>query len=99
LPDPPGLPGPRELVFTFDDGGASAMRAAELLDTRGFAGHFLITTNYIGTRGFVTERDIRELARRGHTVGSHSCSHPLRMGHCSWTQLMEEWTDSRARLS
>src|SRR5262249_10230550 len=26
-------------------------------------------------------------------------SHPLRMGRCSWTQLVEEWTCSRARLS
>ena len=96
LPDPPGLPGP---VFTFDDGGGSAMRAAQLLESRRLVGHFLITTNYIGTRGFLTQSDIRELARRGHIVGSHSCSHPLRMGHCSWTQLMEEWTHSRARLS
>jgi len=102
LPDPPGLPGlpgPPGPVFTFDDGGVSATRAAECLEARGLVGHFLITTNYIGTRGFVTERDIRELARRGHTIGSHSCSHPLRMGHCSWTQLMDEWTYSRARLS
>jgi len=93
--DPPDPPGP---VFTFDDGGVSAMRAAELLDERGLAGYFLVTTNYIGTRGFVTERNIRDLARRGHTIGSHSCSHPLRMGRCSWTQLTEEWTCSRARL-
>ena len=97
-PDRPDLPGQPGALFTFDDGGASAMRAAELLEARGLAGYFLITTNYIGTRGFVTERDIRELARRGHIVGSHSCSHPLRMGRCSWTQLMEEWTHSRARL-
>jgi len=95
-PAPPGLPG---LTLTFDDGGASAMRAAELLDACGLTGHFLITTNYIGTRGFVTERNLRDLARRGHVVGSHSCSHPLRMGRCSWTQLVEEWTGSRARLS
>ena len=48
--------------------------------------------------GFVGRDDIRELARRGHVVGSHSCSHPLRMGHCSWPQLVDEWTRSREIL-
>src|ERR1041384_5596992 len=70
-----GLPRP---TMTFDDGGVAAMRAAEMLERGGFTGHFFITTNYIGTRGFLTALDLRELARRGHTVGSHSCSHPLR---------------------
>jgi peptidoglycan/xylan/chitin deacetylase (PgdA/CDA1 family) len=86
-------------AFTFDDGGASAMAAADLLEARGLAGRFMITTNYIGTRGFLGERDIRDLARRGHVVGTHSCSHPLRMGRCGWAQLMEEWTRSCAALA
>jgi peptidoglycan/xylan/chitin deacetylase (PgdA/CDA1 family) len=75
------------------------MAAADLLEARGFTGHFFVTANYVGTRGFVGANDIRDLARRGHVVGSHSCSHPLRMGHCSWTQLLAEWTRSRAILS
>src|SRR5439155_9216366 len=75
LPDPPGPPGLPGPLFTFDDGGVSAMRAAELLEARRLVGRFLITTNYIGTRGFLTQSDIRELGRRGHIVGSHSCSH------------------------
>ena len=98
LPAPPGLPGPPGPVFTFDDGGVSAMRAADLLEARGFVGSFFVTANFIGTRGFVGKADVRELARRGHIIGSHSCSHPLRMGHCSWPQLVDEWTRSRAIL-
>jgi peptidoglycan/xylan/chitin deacetylase (PgdA/CDA1 family) len=47
----------------------------------------------------VTEPDIRELSRRGHSIGSHSCSHPLRMGHCDWPQLVDEWSRSRSTLS
>jgi peptidoglycan/xylan/chitin deacetylase (PgdA/CDA1 family) len=81
-------------AITFDDGGASAMRAAEMLESRGLTGCFFITTDYIGTRGFVTSADVRELASRGHIVGSHSCSHPLRMAHCAWGQLVDEWTRS-----
>jgi peptidoglycan/xylan/chitin deacetylase (PgdA/CDA1 family) len=90
---------PRDPVITFDDGGGSAIAAADLLDRYGFKGHFFVTVNYIGTRGFVSEADIRELARRGHVVGSHSCSHPLRMGHCSFPQLLVEWSRSCAILS
>jgi len=95
-PARPALPAP---VITFDDGGGSAMAAAEALGRHGFVGHFFITTNYIGARGFVAESDIRELNQRGHVIGSHSCSHPLRMGHCAWPQLVDEWTKSRSRLA
>jgi peptidoglycan/xylan/chitin deacetylase (PgdA/CDA1 family) len=86
-------------IITFDDGGAAAMRAVEALDRHGLRGHFFVTTNFIGTKGFLDETDLRELHRRGHVVGSHSCSHPLRMGHCRWPQLVDEWSRSRAVLS
>jgi peptidoglycan/xylan/chitin deacetylase (PgdA/CDA1 family) len=86
------------VAITFDDGGASAMRAADALERHGFAGHFFVTVNYIGTRAFLTDGDIRSLRARGHAIGSHSCSHPLRMGHCSWRQLVDEWTRSCGTL-
>ena len=86
-------------VVTFDDGGRSAMAAADILERRGRIGHFFVTSNYIGARGFLTGGEIRELARRGHVIGSHSCSHPLRMGHCPWRQLLDEWVLSRSILS
>ena len=86
-------------IITFDDGGVSAMTAAGALERHGFTGHFFITANYIGMRGFVTAQHLRELRARGHVIGSHSCSHPLRMGHCSWPQLLDEWTRSRSMLS
>src|SRR5262245_4251888 len=86
-------------LITFDDGGSSAMTVADVLERHGFIGHFFITANYIGTRGFVTEQNLRDLRRRGHVIGSHSCSHPLRMGHCPWAQLLDEWTRSRSVLS
>ena len=85
-------------VFTFDDGGVSAIRAADALERHRFHGSFFVTVNYIGARGFLGRAHIRELAKRGHTIGSHSCSHPLRMGHCAWPQLLHEWTQSRDAL-
>jgi peptidoglycan/xylan/chitin deacetylase (PgdA/CDA1 family) len=86
-------------LVTFDDGGASALRAADLLEERGLRGWFFVTTDYIGHRGFLDARDLRELHARGHIVGSHSCSHPLRMAHCSDRQLNDEWIRSRSALA
>jgi peptidoglycan/xylan/chitin deacetylase (PgdA/CDA1 family) len=82
-------------AFTFDDGGIGARLAADHLEARGLRGCFFVTANYIGTRGFVDAAAIRDLDRRGHLVGSHSCSHPLRIGHCAAAQLHDEWTRSR----
>jgi peptidoglycan/xylan/chitin deacetylase (PgdA/CDA1 family) len=91
--------GGRQLDLTFDDGGASAVLAADALERHGRRGWFFITADYIGTPGFVDTTALRDLHRRGHVVGSHSCSHPLRMAHCGDAQLQEEWTRSRSILS
>lgn len=89
----------KALLFTFDDGGASALSIALLLEEFGWRGHFFITTDYIGKPGFLTADEIRELHRRGHVVGSHSCSHPTRMSHCTREELEREWTVSLRVLS
>ncbi len=86
-------------VMTFDDGGASAMGTADALERHGRVGTFFVTVNYISTPGFLDPSGIRDLRRRGHEIGSHSCSHPLRMGHLSPARLREEWRTSRATLS
>lgn len=87
-------------LLTFDDGGVSAATLiADLLDEFRWIGHFFITTDYIGTPAFVNAKQIRQLRARGHLIGSHSCSHPARMSHCSWDQLVDEWGRSRAALS
>jgi peptidoglycan/xylan/chitin deacetylase (PgdA/CDA1 family) len=91
--------GSNALLFTFDDGGAGALSAATLLEARGWRGHFFITTDYVSKSGFLTAEQIRELHARGHVIGSHSCSHPTRMSHCSQTQLEHEWRQSVRMLS
>jgi peptidoglycan/xylan/chitin deacetylase (PgdA/CDA1 family) len=87
-------------MMTFDDGGASGYtQIAGRLEARGWRGHFLVATDYIGAPSFVTREQIRELHARGHVIGSHSCSHPLRMSSCSWDRLLREWRDSARVLS
>lgn len=91
---------PHPFLITFDDGGLSAaIQIADLLDQFGWTGHFFITTDYIGKPTFVNAEQIRELRKRGHIVGSHSCSHPSRMSYCGWDELMSEWGKSVDKLS
>src|SRR5262249_24992447 len=91
--------GQREVMLTFDDGGASFLHPiADLLEARERRGYFFITTDRIGTAGFLSADEVRELHRRGHVVGSHSASHPTRMAALSRAELDREWRVSLARL-
>ena len=85
--------------ITFDDGGASARAIARELEARGWRGQFFVTTDRVGTEGFVGEDAIRALAAAGHVVGSHSHTHPQRMAACSTAELEREWELSVERLA
>jgi peptidoglycan/xylan/chitin deacetylase (PgdA/CDA1 family) len=87
------------IYLTFDDGGISAAtHIAPRLEQRGWRGIFLVATGAIGTAGFMSEEQIRDLDARGHLIGAHSHSHPLRMGECSEGALRTEWRTSVAML-
>jgi len=85
-------------MFTMDDGGSSSLYVADQFERHGWRGHFFITTNYIGTAGFLKESELRELADRLHLVGSHTCSHPIPLWDCTPEQIFKEWHDSRRKL-
>ncbi|HEY2250587.1 MAG TPA: polysaccharide deacetylase family protein, partial [Planctomycetaceae bacterium] len=92
----PALP----CLLTFDDGGhSSLLTIAGMLEERGWTGHFFVTTDWIDSPAFLTRQQVCQLRERGHIVGSHSCSHPLRMSACTWEQLGDEWRRSAEVLS
>jgi peptidoglycan/xylan/chitin deacetylase (PgdA/CDA1 family) len=93
---PAGCP----LLLTFDDGGVSAVNhVADMLDELGWKAHFLVTAGRIGTAGFLDRPQIQELQRRGHIIGSHSYTHPMRLSHCPAAELDYEWRRSVLSLS
>ncbi len=83
------------VLFTFDDGAIGSYRyAADELENLGWRGHFFITTDWISKRGFMEPAHIRDLHRRGHIIGSHTCSHPSRMSSLPPERLRHEWSAS-----
>lgn len=89
-----------EVYLTFDDGGASfASPIAELLEARGWRGHFFITTSRIGQPGFLGAHQILDLYLRGHAIGSHSHTHPPRMAALGRAEMDDEWRRSLGILS
>lgn len=89
----------RPVLLTFDDGGTSAMYAAEALARRGWQAHFFIITGRIGDRTFLGAEQIRELRDAGHLIGTHSHSHPDIFRDLPFDRMVGEWRDSRARLA
>jgi len=67
-------------ALSFDDAGASALATADRVEAHGWRAHFFVPTARIGERGFLGPEALRELAARGHVLGSHSHSHPAYMG-------------------
>ena len=86
------------VILTFDDGGSGYMAAAELLERRDWRGCVFMTTGSIGKPGFLSASDLRALHQRGHTIGTHSRNHPLRLAALSTAAILEEWRSSIADL-
>ncbi len=92
-------PAQHAILVTFDDGGVDAIRvAAPLLESHGMRGIFFMTTGMIARPGFLDEGQLRELAQRGHAIGSHSVTHPARFSALAREDMLREWQESRATL-
>lgn len=86
-------------TITFDDGGVSYHSLiADRLEARAWRGHCFVSTDFIGQRGFLDTAQLRDLDARGHVIGSHSASHPVRFSTLSFAQMVREWRTSRLLL-
>jgi peptidoglycan/xylan/chitin deacetylase (PgdA/CDA1 family) len=67
---------PRPVILTFDDGDISVYTTAfPIMQKYGLTGVTYIVGNYMGTSGYMTADQIKELVAAGWEVGSHSRSH------------------------
>ena len=62
--------------LTIDDGGGSSLEIAKLLKQKNIKAFFFIATNYIGKKGYLNKKEIVEIYKMGHVIGSHSHTHP-----------------------
>jgi peptidoglycan/xylan/chitin deacetylase (PgdA/CDA1 family) len=84
--------------ISFDDGDLSChTTAAPILERHGLRGSFFVVTGWIGQPGFMTADQLRDLVGRGHTVHSHSRSHP-RLTSLPASALDDELFGSKADL-
>lgn len=89
----------RDVVLTFDDGGSSFYHViAPILERYGKIGLFFISTAYIGSPGFMTAEEIKDLDIRGHIIASHSHSHPKIISKLSSDEMRHEWSLSKEIL-
>lgn len=85
--------------ITFDDGGISFnTEIASILESVGWRGIFFISTQYIDSAGFMTKHQIQDLHKRGHVIGSHSCTHPRCFSDLTLKELQNEWGTSKKEL-
>ena len=89
----------RHLTLTFDDGGKSALTAADLLGRHGWQGYFFIVTSLIGNRTFLDTAGVRALSEAGHEIGSHSHTHPSIFRELDPARMVDEWRVSSDTLS
>ncbi len=69
---------PHPLILTFDDANEdNYTNAFPLMQKYGFTGVLYVPYDYIGTPGYLTVENIKEMAAAGWEVGSHSLTHPV----------------------
>ncbi len=91
-------PQPSRVGITFDDGDAGVYDdALSALVARGMTATFFITTSWVGTPGFVSWNQLREMKAAGMSIQSHTHSHPF-LAELSEAQIRDELEVSKDRL-
>lgn len=86
-------------LVTFDDGHMSNYDLAfPLLQKHEVFATFFVTTEWIARRpSFMDWQQLREMQRRGHTIGAHGLSHKF-LTHCRSSELQDEVRRSKQAI-
>jgi peptidoglycan/xylan/chitin deacetylase (PgdA/CDA1 family) len=86
------------VALTFDDGHETHYSTAyPLLSERGLRATFFVVTDRVGTAGYVTWDQLREMKAAGMSIQSHTASHPF-LSTLAVSEVRAELRDSKARL-
>jgi peptidoglycan/xylan/chitin deacetylase (PgdA/CDA1 family) len=89
----------RAIALTFDDGNVTDHAiVAPLLEQHGFPAAFFVTPGRVGTDGYMTWTQIRELHEVGMTIGAHGMDHAF-LTSLSDTDLRWQLTEARERVA
>lgn len=101
-----GGPNRPSITLTFDDAHKSLVDAMPILSERRIPACVYVVPEYVekgksfaGKVGqpIMSWQDLREWRQAGHTIGSHSLSHPA-LPRCSDEELHRQFLESRQRL-
>lgn len=91
-------PGRRRVAITFDDGTLGQYDYAfPALVARGMTATFYVTIDWIGTPGFMSWDQLRDLVASGMSVQSHTATHPF-LSELGADELRAELIASKAAL-
>jgi peptidoglycan/xylan/chitin deacetylase (PgdA/CDA1 family) len=86
------------LSFTFDDGYVSHYEIVRpLLEKYEIPSTFYLTESFLDQEGFLSQKQVIELRKKGHEIGSHSHSH-CNLKSLSSLQVIKELSQSKAFL-
>jgi peptidoglycan/xylan/chitin deacetylase (PgdA/CDA1 family) len=97
LRDHAALP-PDNFILSFDDGTSDHFELVlPLLRERGWSATFFVPTGKLNKPGYLTDGQVRELARAGHSIGCHSHEH-RRLDLATDDQMREQLSRSQQIL-
>jgi peptidoglycan/xylan/chitin deacetylase (PgdA/CDA1 family) len=86
------------VCITFDDGcDTDLIAAAPILREFGLHATFYLTAGFVGTPGFLSAEQVRELDAQGFEIGCHSMTHPY-LSDIWEPELKREIVDAKQKI-
>ncbi len=85
------------VTLTFDDGNQNNYLTRQVLKQNNLRATFYVVSGFTGTAGYMTEKQLRTLAKDGNEIGGHTLSH-VNLTTVQGDDLKREICEDRQRL-